>query len=377
MARARRPAASGTGDDGTGASTLQSRLVNKLSKDKDVGGVIKLASGSLLSDTPYYVSTQSAMLDYTIGQPGIPASKVTTIFGREGSGKSTAAYHLLAETQRIGGVGVLVDSEQRFTHDRAVNMGVKPDELIVVEGATMEKSFESIEKIVDGVRAESIDIPVTVVYDSLAGSVTEKRLDADVNDVIVATAARFVGGELPRLKLKIAKLGVALVIVNQVRSRMQFGGDPRTSAYRERMKVMGREHAMLAEWPLIFESALMLYVNAVNTIDNGDDKDHPTGIRSRFTVRKCGISPHEGWRGEVDIDYLTGFDKLGSKFELLEELGYIKHTSAGWYTWRLNTIEDFDPNAKKFQRRGFDEFLLENPSLEDCIKESPTLWTRG
>ena len=271
---------------------LASRVVSKLQNDKGIGGVIKQGNAAdLLSTTPYYVSTGIATLDYAIGRPGIPASKLTTIVGREGSGKSTVGYMLLAETQRMGGVAVLIDSEQRYTRERGALMGLNPDELILIDGATAEQSFESIEKIVDSIRADSIDMPVTIVYDSLAGSVPEKRMEGEMGGSLPAAMARLCSQMLPRLKLKISRMGVALVLVNQIRHRVNFGEDPRTARYQERMKVMGAKQTMLAEMSLIFESALIIYMNSTGSI--GDDREHPTGISTKAVIRKCGISPRE------------------------------------------------------------------------------------
>ena len=353
-------------DEPVVGDNIQARILSKLSKDKALGGVVKRASGSLFSDTPYYISTQSAMLDYAIGQPGVPAGKLTTIFGREGGGKSTLAQHLLAETQRVGGIAVYIDSEQRFDRTRAGRLGLNVDDLILIDGATMEQAFDAIEKVIDGVREEAVDVPVMVVYDSLAGAPLKKQLEAEMGDVIVGKAAALVGAVTPRLKLKISTLGVALVIVNQIRSRVQFV-DPRSPSTYERIKVMGKEHTMIAEWPLIFHSALMLYVNSISTTG---EKDAPTGIRARAIVRKCGIAPREMWQAEFDIDYLTGIDRTGSKFELLERLKIIEHTSAGWYAYT-----DSDRfGSKKFMRKAFVDELAEHPELEQIIREAPTKW---
>lgn len=375
MPKARKASGQPTSEEGSAVT----RLINKLQTTKpkagsdnkptvDIRDVVKRGDAHLFSDIPYYISTQSAMVDYAIGQPGVPAGRVTTVLGREGSGKSTLVYHLLAEVQRMGGIGVLVDSEQRFTRERAAAIGIDPEELIIIDGATMEQAFASIEQVVDGVRADSLDLPVLVVYDSLAGSITEKRLTSEVGDVLVGSAARLVGAQLPRLKLKISRLGVALVIVNQLRSRINDFSDPRSRGYQERNKVMGARYSMLAEWPLLFESSLMLYVNSTGAI--GKQGEAATGLRSRVTVKKDGISPNEGQSAEMEIDFLTGIDRLGSKWDLLEELGYIKHSSAGWYSVR------FDLNSEEFQdkkilRKDFESVLADHPELDVTIAEAP------
>lgn len=360
------------GDGAPQSGTIAERTVAKLKKDKNIKDVIRSGGDTLLSDVPYYVSTQAPMIDYIIGQPGIPAGKLTTIFGLEGSGKSTLSYHLLAETQRMGGVGVLIDSEQRFTRERAAGFGLDADQLIVVDGATTEQSFDSIEKTIDLIREDEIDIPVTIVYDSLAGSVPEKRLEKDVGEAMVANVARLASAFIPRLKLKISRSKVALVIVNQQRTRINMSGDPRMQAYQQRMKVMGGRFSMIAEMTLIFESALMLHCSEVSKL--GEDREHPTGIKSRVEVRKNGLAPREGWRAEMDIDFKHGLDKVSSAFELLETIGAIKHWNAGWYISRPSLNVDFDEDQTKFQRRSFEERLEAQPELRDMIAAAPTLW---
>lgn len=354
--------------------TLASRIVRKLQGDKEVKDVVKLASGSLFSEIPYYIPTGCSTLNYAIGRPGYPAGKITTIFGREASGKSTLVYEALRQTQLMGGLGVLVDSEGRYTRERAAAWGLDPESLIVIEGASLENSFEAIEKVIDEVRSSNISIPILVVYDSLAGAPTNKRMEGNVNDVMVSQAARFVSAELPRLKMKLGKLGVALIIVNQVRQRINMG-DPRTGSYRERIKVMGAQYSMIAEMALIFESSLMIHTNEMGKVG---DKEHPTGMRSKATVRKCGIAPREGWVAEFDIDYLHGVDHDGADFELLDMLGEIAHSSSGWYKVRA-TDDEYDDgygwdNRKKYQRGDFKKMIADHPWLAQKVMEAPTLW---
>jgi len=338
------------------------QAVKDLKTDKSVGGYIKLGSEELLSTSRYYISTQSPAIDVLIGQPGIPSGKITTIFGPEGSSKSTLVYHILAETQRIGGIGVLVDSEQRFTKERARGMGLDPDQLIMIEGATLESAFNSIEKCIDTLRAgDAKDVPVTIAYDSLAGSPTDKRMTADVSDVMIGTAARFVNAELPRLKTKLSRESIAFVIVNQLRSRIAIS-DPRTRGFELRRKVMGGLHSMIAEWPLLFESSLMLRMEAIGPIG---DKESPTGLRVKVSGRKNGLSPYEGYSTEVEIDKLHGIDILASKFAVLEAIGAIEQ-KGGWYNLKA------DP--KRFRKADFKGVLSTHPELEALITAAPLLW---
>lgn len=340
-------------------------LASKLRVNKDLAGGIHLGNEVLLSDIKRYISTQSAMLDYAIGRNGIPTGTPVCIVGREGSGKSLLAYHILAETQRIGGIGVLLDTEQRFTKDRAEAIGMNLDELIVIDGLTLEKCWEAIEKCIEDTRKANSDIPLTIVLDSLAGSVTEKRLEAEVGSSVVANKAKFINDELPRLKLKLAKYDIAFIIVNQLRSKIH--ADPRKAMYEERNKVMGKDQSMIAEWTLLYECALILRLNSMSPILNKEgDKKHPIGVTSKFEVRKSGISPREGWSAEVDIDFMHGFDRLDSKFQLLEQLEVITGGSAGWYK--------VPGEEKSFKRSDFQRILDSHPELETLLQAAPESW---
>jgi recombination protein RecA len=300
-----------------------------------------------------------------IGQPGIPSGKITTIFGPEGSSKSTLVYHILAETQRMGGIAVLIDSEQRYTRERAKGIGLDPDDLIVIEGTTLEGSFEALEAVIETLRADPVSktVPITIAYDSLAGSPTEKRLNADVKDVVIGSAAKFVNAELPRLKTMISRESIALVIVNQVRSRISIS-DPRSYGQELRRKVMGTQHSMIAEWPLLYESALMLRVEAAGPIG---PKDAPTGLRVKVSCKKNGLSPREGYSAEVEIDKLHGIDIVESKFQVLKGVGELQE-SGGWYHFATYP-------QKKFRKDEFDAHLATHPDLEKVIKDASTAWT--
>ena len=61
-----------------------------------------------------WVSTGDAMLDVAISNQaygGMPFGRIVEITGLEQSGKSLLAAHLLAETQKLGGIAVLIDTE--------------------------------------------------------------------------------------------------------------------------------------------------------------------------------------------------------------------------------------------------------------------------
>lgn len=346
-------------------TTDVAKIIDEFNKDKDLKGMAKTADGSLFSDIPYYISSQIPTLDFAITRPGIPAGRLTTLMGPEGSSKSSLVNHFIAQCQKMGGIAMLHDSENRFTRDRATNMGVDVDKLIMVEGVA-EKVLDSIEKFIESVRKISPNAPALAVIDSIAGLQTQKRADAGAGDIIMSEVARLLSQNLARIHGKAAANGVALLFTNQLRSYIHIG-DPRTVGYAPRRKVMGQQDTMIGERALVYWSSLMLHIAQIGMA--GENKDDPTGIRSRAKVVKCSIGPGEGRSAEYEMDKMTGANISLSRFELLTKLGILKE-SGGWY--KLDT--DIFPNATSFRRADFEAVWAEYPKLGPLIDDAPEMW---
>ena len=66
------------------------------------------------SDITEWVSTGASMLDLSISNQangGIAVGRITEINGLESRGKSLLGAHILAETQKKGGLAVYIDAE--------------------------------------------------------------------------------------------------------------------------------------------------------------------------------------------------------------------------------------------------------------------------
>jgi recombination protein RecA len=340
------------------------KIVAELKKDKALSGVVHQGSDTLYSTIPYYISTQAPTVDYAITQPGVPGGRLTTLIGPEGGGKSTLVEHLIAECQNMGGIALLVDAETRFSSERAKAIGIDLNGLVLIQGGSLEQSFDVIEKFIDQVRDVDEHCPVLVVYDSLAGAVSEKKMKADIGDVLQpGEVARFVSQNLPRLHLKAARNGVALVIINQLRTRINMNGPQQAP----RQKVMGAQHTMTSEWPLLYWSSLMLHVSQIGMA--GEEKDDPSGIRSRVIVRKCSIGPGEGRKAEIEIDKMSGINRDASLFDLLVKLDVIQNQGS-----RYRLDPDVFGAQPTFFRKDFNGVLAKYPALTQVAKDAVTLW---
>ena len=77
------------------------------------------------------ISTGSLTLDIALGIGGIPRGRVVEIYGNESSGKSTLAYHIMAEAQRTGGTAAYIDAEHALEPGYAARCGINLDALLV------------------------------------------------------------------------------------------------------------------------------------------------------------------------------------------------------------------------------------------------------
>ena len=330
---------------------LHERIVATLTQS---GVDISTADKQIDSDVTDWGSTQAASLNYAIGRPGIPVGRLTTVVGAMASGKSTLGIHLLAETQRRGGVAVLIDAERRYTRDRAERIGIDHEKLIYLNGETLEGTFATILKLVDMVRDEDSSALITIVWDSLAGSPTERQLKGEY---MPAEAARIVSTQLRELHPKIAKRRISLVIVNQYRSRLDMGG----GAFMNRGK---SQNTMIADNALSFWSSLKLSCSNAGIL--GEDRDRPTGMNMRVSTRQRDGGKNTVARPErtclVPIDYNFGIDVEGAAFEAAKDAKILTQ-SGSWWVY----------GDHKFQASKWHE-ALEKTDIREAIEAAPTSW---
>ncbi len=137
------------------------------------------------------------------------------------SGKSLVAAHLLADTQRQGGVAVLIDTEMAVSREYLDAIGVDVSKLLYVQADSVEDVFEYIETIIEKVRTSSKDKLVTIVVDSVAAVSTKKELAADYDkDGYATDKAIIISKAMRKITNMIGREKITLVFTNQLRQKM-------------------------------------------------------------------------------------------------------------------------------------------------------------
>ena len=118
-------------------SEYTEQLLNELEKKRTKSDYMLGSSPRLLSLVHYWIPTGCYPLDAIISR-GIPGGRLIELSGNEATGKSILSLSILAQVQRLGGIGVLLDPETTTTMDIVGMAGVDPDNLIVGYPRTVE-----------------------------------------------------------------------------------------------------------------------------------------------------------------------------------------------------------------------------------------------
>ncbi|HEY1371832.1 MAG TPA: recombinase RecA, partial [Candidatus Binatia bacterium] len=197
--------------------------VSQIEKQFGKGAIMKLGEGGLVKDISI-VSTGSLGLDLALGIGGVPRGRVIEIYGPESSGKTTLALHIVAESQKAGGIGAYIDAEHALDLGYAKKLGIKTDDLLISQPDHGEQALEIAETLV---RSGAVDV---LVVDSVAALVPKAEIEGEMGDAHMGLQARLMSQALRKLTATIARSQTVVIFINQI--RMKIGvmfGNPETT----------------------------------------------------------------------------------------------------------------------------------------------------
>ena len=298
----------------SGRDEMADSLAEVLNKaNKDNGKVAFFLSDqddpSQITD---WISTGEHQLDIAVAnrpRGGLPVGRIVEITGLEASGKSLVAAHLLADTQKKGGIAVFIDTEYAVSPEFLGAIGVDVDKMLYVNVNTVEDIFDSIENIIAKVRTSTKNRLVTIVVDSMAAASTKKEMASEHGADGYATGkAIAISKAMRKITELIARQRILLVFTNQLRQKIGFVGfgDPWTTSGGK---------------ALAFHASVRLRLKSTGQIKIGDS---PVGISTKATVIKNRMGPP--MRGvEFNIFFDRGIDGYSSWLETLIENKVIRN----------------------------------------------------
>jgi len=307
------------------------------------------------ADLTEWISTGSSMLDLAISNRpngGLPVGRITEITGLEASGKSLLAGHMIANTQKMGGLAVYIDTENAMNEDFLRAIGVDVTNMLYIQLEAVEDIFEVIEDIVVKVREAQNDRLVSIVVDSVAAATTKVEQSADYEKDGWATAkAIILSKAMRKITQLIGRQRVCLVFTNQLRQKLGvMFGDPWTTSGG---KALG------------FHASCRLRLKAVGQIKTKiEGKDQTIGIKTRAIVVKNRMGPPLR-QAEFEIYFDSGIDNYGGWLQVMKDRKLINLAGA-WYSY-TDTVTGKD---HKFLSKDFNDLMDNNKELKQQIYDS-------
>lgn len=149
---------------------------------------------------------------------GIPVGKLVQFYGGEGCGKSSLAYRIIGNAQRMGKACFWVDAENSFSPQLARINGVDTDQLVIQkmwDKDDPEKIFDA-EAILDIMMEACKRGAGVVVLDSVGALVPRYVMENPADKDTMAALARVLGKTLSKLAGYAAANNVLVIFINQL-----------------------------------------------------------------------------------------------------------------------------------------------------------------
>ena len=343
-------------------------LINSLNKEHGSKVAYNLAYDISPTHVNRWISTGSKLLDYICSNRkngGLPEGRIIEIFGPPSIGKSHIATQIAKSTQEMGGVVVYIDTENATSVENLGLLGINvSNRFVYVDTHCTEDVLSIAEATIMKARALEKDVPVTIVWDSVAASSPKAELLGDYDKNSIGLQARAISKGMRKITGVIANQNVLFVILNQ--TRMKIGvmfGDPETTPGGKAIP---------------FHATMRIKLGAGQQIKDGDDV---IGIHVSAKTIKNKVAPPFR-KVNFEIHFGVGIKEHEQIFDLLrkngpEEIDGKEISVSGTSAWKSFTIIDVKTGEeiieKKFHKAKFDEILNDSefgPYVDELLERA-------
>ena len=304
---------------------------------KEDGQVAYFLDGG--EDTPTdftdFISTGATMLDIAVANRphgGIAVGRITELTGLEGSGKSLVGASMIADTQRRGGIAVLIDTETAVNPEFFAAVGINMKKLVYAHLVTVEDIFEAVVDIIEKVRtSDTKDKLVTIVVDSVAAASTKAELEGTfAKEGYGMEKAYLISKAMRKITGLIGRQRIALVFTNQLRQKLN------APAFSDPWTTSGGK-------AIAFHASTRIRLSQTGKLKDSDGNIVGVSVKADVVKNRLG-PPHR--KAEFNIYFNRGIDDYSSWLDVLSENNIVKKSGA-WYSY----------NDEKFQSKEFPTFL--------------------
>ncbi len=330
-----------------------SDLIKSLNKERGARVAYNLSTDESPTHVNRWISTGSKQLDYIISNQkngGLPEGRIVEIFGPPSIGKSHIATQIAKSTQQMGGIVVYIDTENATSVEnlRALGVDIKK-RFVYVDTHCTEEVLSISESTIIKAKAMNKDVPVTIIWDSVAATSPKAELTGDYDKESIGLQARAISKGMRKITGVIANEKVLMVCLNQIRTKVGvLYGDPTTTP---------------GGMAIPFHSSVRIKLGAGSQILNKNKE--PIGINvSAKTIKNKVSAPFR--KCDFEIHFGKGIREHEQVFDVLrkhgpEEVDNYHIEISGTGAWKNLTVSTLDSGEvivdKKFYKSEFDKII--------------------
>jgi recombination protein RecA len=359
------------GDDTS--SDFTSDLISSLNKEHGSRIAYNLSEDESPTHVKRWISTGSTLLDYIVANRpsgGLPEGRIVEIFGPPSIGKSHIATQIARSTQQMGGICVYIDTENATSVENLGALGVDVSKRFVyVDTHCTEEVFDVAEKTIVKAKAMQKDVPITIIWDSVAASSPKAELLGDYDKDSIGLQARAISKGMRKITGVIGDQSVLMVCLNQTRTKIGvLHGDPTT---------------VPGGMAIPFHASVRIKLGAGQQIQNKNGDIIGINVSAK-TVKNKVAPPFR--MANFQIHFGKGIVEHEEIFDVLRDAGERQIGNklicvSGTTAWKVFSVTDTDAGRpiieKKFYKAEFGE-LLANPEYKpylDALIESVLIRT--
>ncbi|GAV77411.1 RecA domain-containing protein [Cephalotus follicularis] len=261
------------------------------------------------------IPTGSLKLDQALGIGGLPKGRIVEIYGKEASGKTTLALHVIKEAQNRGannpfaGYCAYLDVENALDPSHAESIGVNTENLLISHPDSAENLLSMVDTLT---KSESVDV---IVVDSVAALVPQCEIDVSIGYSRQDMQSRIMTQALRKIHSSLCRSQTLIIFLNQVRSQVK------SSQFFGRL-----DEVTCGGNALKFYAAVRLKMIRTGLLKT---EDKITGLGVCVEVVKNKLAPAKK-KAELGIQFGKGFCCASEVLQLACEHGVISNEGCNY-----------------------------------------------